>query len=203
MPGKTKPQPKPNGRPVVITEETQEKIIAHLANGGTVTSYCKEHPHIARQTVFNFMLKEAGQTFKENVTRARKHGMHAMAEDCLKIIDDPKEDTMRARNRVELRMKLAAAWNREAFGPKMDSDVTQRLTLGELVEAAIKHAQQQQPMLDVTPAAQLPGAVIDAQAQPDAQPRPAPIAQVRSHLGEQRQPRRPRRAASQGGNEAT
>jgi hypothetical protein len=126
-----------------------------------------------------------------------------MAEECLQIIDNPKEDTMRARNRTELRMKLAAAWNREAFGAKQDLDVTQRLTLGELVEAAIKHAQQQQPMLDVTPAAQLPGAVIDAQAPPDAQPRPAPVARVQSHQGEQRQPRRTRRAASQGENEAT
>ncbi len=114
MPGKTKPQPKPMGRPVVISEDTQQRIIAHIADGGTITSYCEKHKHISRQTVFNFMLKEAGENFKENVSRAREHGMHAMAEDCLKIIDNPKEDTMRARNRVELRMKLAAAWRRQS-----------------------------------------------------------------------------------------
>ena len=80
--------------------------------------------------------------------------MHAMAEECLQIIDDDSIDTMRARNRAELRLKLAAAWNREAFGAKQDIDVHNRLSLGDLVEAAIKHAGQAQ-LIDVTPAAQL------------------------------------------------
>lgn len=193
MPGKTKPQPKPLGRPTVIGPDTQQRIIEHLADGGTITSYCKKHKHIARQTVFNYMLTDAGEIFKENVSRARKNGMHAIAEECLEIIDDDDIDTMRARNRGEMRLKLMAAWNREAFGAKQDIDVTNRLSLGDLVEAAIKHAASAAQLIDITPPAQLASPqetvaapiaqVIDQPAPMDRAPAAAPSRRSRRTAG--------------------
>lgn len=178
------------GRPCTITAEIQAKIIFHLSQGGTVKSFCKTHRHVVYGTVFNFMLTEAGQSFREEVSRAREIGMHAMAEECLTIIDDKNEDTMRARNRVELRMKLAAAWNRKAFGAKQDIDVTSRVTLGELVEAAIKHTQQTQPMLDITPPAALPGAQMPIVAPQERRPDASALVEVPAQQSETRRPRR-------------
>lgn len=161
---KRHPGSKPIGQPTLMTEALQLKILQHVSAGGTVASYCRKHKYPHPDTVFNFMATSNGEKFSDDMIRARERGTHAIAEQCLDIIDDKKEDTMRARNRVDTRLRLAAAWNRKAYGPKQDVDVTNRLTIGELVEASMREAAARK-MLDITPAApaQLaaPSMVID------------------------------------------
>lgn len=143
------------GRPCTVTEELQQLLVDHLEAGGTITDYCQKHKHVSKMTVFNFMARESGEKFREAVHRARENGTHALAEQCIAIVDDPDVDPLRARIRADVRLRLAAQWNRKIYGPKQDIDVTARLSLGDLVDAAIKHAASSPPMLDVTPPAQL------------------------------------------------
>lgn len=169
------------GRPHVITEAVQQRIVEYLTAGGTVESFCKKNKHIVRTTVFNFMASESGAKFRDAVHRAREYGTHAIAENVLTIVDDPDIDPLRARIRADVRLRLIAQWNRKHYGVKQDIDINARLTLGELVEAAMK---ERPAMLDITPAAP------QITAAPAQQPLPA------SAAAPSVQPARARRAAA-------
>ena len=154
MPRKYQRQPnsKPPGQPTVMTEAIQQKIVDHIAGGGTIKSYCKKHKYPNPDTVFNFLASERGEKFSELVSRAREYGTHAIAEQCIKIADDLKIDPLHKRIMVDVRLRLIAQWNRKAYGVKPELNQTQRLTLGELVEAAIEHGKQLDALpRDVTP----------------------------------------------------
>lgn len=164
------------GQPTVMTEELQRKILEHVTSGGTIASYCRENKYPNQDTVFNFMALEAGQNFSEEMLRARERGTHAIAEQCIVISDEKDADAMRAKLRVDTRLKLIGMWNRKTYGQKQDIDVTARLSLGDLVDAAIKHAASSLPMIDVTPAVALPAPQVTIEQ--ESQPAPAPATAV-------------------------
>jgi len=136
-----------------MTEVLQEKILRHIAGGGTITSYCRKHKYPNQDTVFNFLAKESGEKFAEAVARARERGTHAIAEHVLTITDDKTIDPVRAKLMADVRLRLIAQWNRRTYGVKQDLDPANRLTLAELVEAAMRQHMQSQPLLDITPPA--------------------------------------------------
>ncbi len=193
-----RPGSNPIGRPTTVTPAVQDGICDIVAKGGTVREYCNKHKHVGYATVFNYMASESGEKFREAFARAREIGTHAMAEQCVEIADEKGQDQMRARLRVDTRLRLIGQWNRKTYGPKQDIDLTNRVSLGELVEASMRIANERAqlvnvpaPMLDITPANIIrdPNVVIS--------PRADEIATADAELVRAPQrARKPRRAAS-------
>lgn len=184
-----RPGSNPIGQPTVMTPVVQDKILRHVAAGGTIRSYCKKHKYPSQDTVFNFMTLESGEKFSEAMQRAREKGTHSIAEHVLEIADNPLIDPVRAKLMADVRMRLIAQWNRKSYGVRPEDGGGARLTLGELVEASMRlAAAQSAPQLEHTPAQLLditPGASpIDVVV--------APAVEVPSAARE----RKPRRTAS-------
>lgn len=148
------------GQPTVMTEELQADILSHVATGGTIRSYCRKYKHPNQDTVFNFMALEAGEKFSEAMLRAREKGSHAMAEQCIDLADNEKIDPMHKKIMVDVRLRLIGQWNRKHYSTRPGDGDPNKLTLGELVEAAIAHGKQLETqqaakqLIDITPSAE-------------------------------------------------
>lgn len=104
---------------------------------------------------------EAGEAFRTEFTRAREDGAHALVDGTIEIADEKGTknnplDSMRQKLRVDTRQRIAGMWNRKQFGTRPgDTADLNKLTLGELVEAAMAHgralAAQQSAPIDITP----------------------------------------------------
>ena len=155
----------PTGRPTVFTLEILQGLLEWMKSGKTMTSYCKKHG-LATSGLFNYMNKEGGESFKSEFTRAREDGAHALIDETIEIADEKSKDAMRQKLRVDTRMKIAGMWNRKQFGTRPgDADGANKLTLGELVEAAIAHGKQLEAqqaakqLIDITPSAETPASL--------------------------------------------
>lgn len=143
------------GRPTVFTPEKMQQLLEHMRSGKTMTSWCKSH-RFSPSVVFNFMGSEEGESFREKFLRAREEGAYALLDTTVEIADERSQDAMRQKLRVDTRMKIAGMWNRKQFGSRPGDAELNKMTLGELVDAAIAHGKQlaqdaAQPMIDVTP----------------------------------------------------
>ena len=56
--------------------------------------------------------------------RAKADGTHFMADDSIRIADDPTIDPQRARLMVDTRLRLIGKWNSRAYGDKVQAEVT-------------------------------------------------------------------------------
>jgi len=103
------------------------------------------------------MATESGESFRQEFYRAREDGAHVFMDDTIKIADERSQDPQRQKLRVDTRMRIAGFLNRKQYGTRPeDAALNGRLTLGELVEAAVRHGAQlaangAPAMLDVTP----------------------------------------------------
>ena len=124
-----RPSTKPD--PVVVNE-----IIEWIAHGNTLRSYCRQKNKPNWRTIYNWLEKDDGD-FITRFAHARDMGAHAIAEECLEIIDEPaalcgSEGNTRLdpayvqqqKNRVEARLKLLAKWNPKKYGDKVGLDHT-------------------------------------------------------------------------------
>jgi hypothetical protein len=150
-----KGRPKDYTRPTNFSVQQQQEMIDWVSDGKILSQWCREHG-FAIGSVFNFMGTEEGKSFKEKYTHAREHGTHAMAEETIEISDNKKGDVQRDKLRVETRARVIGLWNRKQYGTRPgDAEITPKLGLGELIEAAMAHgaalAREQQMVLDITP----------------------------------------------------
>lgn len=133
---------KPPGRSNTFTAEKMQDLLEHMRSGKTMTSWCKKRK-FTPSVVFNFMNSEGGESFREKFLRAREDGAHALIDDTIDIADQKASDQMRQKLRVDTRHKIAGMWNRKQFGTRPgDGADADRLTLGDLVQAAIEHGKQ-------------------------------------------------------------
>jgi hypothetical protein len=51
--------------------------------------------------------------------RARQHGTHFLAGDCLRISDDPGLEPQDKRVRIDTRLRLIGKWNAKEYGDKI------------------------------------------------------------------------------------
>ena len=106
----------PAGRPSTKTPEVVNEIIERLANGEALARICRDAhmPHFS--TVWRW--EEDDEEFRKLSLRAREHGTHYMADDCLRISDDEDLDPADKRVRIDTRLRLIGKWNRKVYGDK-------------------------------------------------------------------------------------
>jgi len=112
-------------RPTIKTPELIDSICERLAGGEPLKRICEDDGMPSFQTVWRW--ENEDEVFRDLSTRARRHGTHYLADDCLNISDEDVEDTVAiARNklRVDTRLRLIGKWNRRDYGDKQEIDHT-------------------------------------------------------------------------------
>ena len=135
------PQKKKTGRPSKYTPEIAQKMCEMLAEGVPLREICRQDGFPAWQTVYDWMyrddaLGDAGVGLSRAIARAREVGYEALAEECLRIADNPQwgqkqvmtdqgtattvEDMLGHRKlQIETRLKLLAKWNPKKYGDRV------------------------------------------------------------------------------------
>jgi hypothetical protein len=123
------------GRHTEFTLEMGERILEWIADGKTLSDFCRQDNTPAWRTVYHWL--EANSDFQAAYARARDLGADAIAEDALRIADSPLEgktvtkvagvtterieDMLGHRKlQVETRLKLLAKWNPRRYGEKVE-----------------------------------------------------------------------------------
>ncbi len=111
----------------VRTQEIEDAIAEGLTNGKPLRQLCRELS-VSKSAVYDWM--ELDAEFGGRIARARGRGYHEIADSCLEIADDLKEDPASRRVRIDARLKLLAKWDPKGYGEKLEvntkSEVTHR-----------------------------------------------------------------------------
>jgi len=123
------------GRPVSLPDpETVEKVLEHVANGGTLRAFCREKNNPSYSTVYRW-LDKSEDFMKRFVYVSRFLGARAIAEEALALVDtippvigdgdNARMDNAHVnwmRSRADLRLKLLAKWYPQEYGEKVGID---------------------------------------------------------------------------------
>ncbi|WDS36232.1 hypothetical protein [Pseudoxanthomonas sp.] len=147
--------PRP-GRPSVYSDELLERICDELSKGTPLTQICRnlsgDGVALATRTVRDWCgergeddkLTERAAHVSACIARARELGEEALAEECLEIADDSRNDWMeraaekgdevalqfngehvqRSKLRIDTRLKLLAKFNPKRWGDKSAVELT-------------------------------------------------------------------------------
>lgn len=149
------------GRPSKKTKAVIDKILAGLAEGTPLTVICREDGMPDPSTVWDW--QQADQEFSQSIAHARERGEEALAEECLEIADDGRNDFMerlaeggdekaatvmdyssehvqRSKLRIETRLKLLAKFNPKRWGDRVAVDHGLQDNLAEKLKAARERA---------------------------------------------------------------
>jgi hypothetical protein len=124
------------GRPRKITEKVAKAICEHLSDGVPLRAICRMEGMPNWRTVYDWM--EADEAFSARIASARARGHEALAEQCIDIADDERDDWVltrkgvvcddqavaRGRLRVWTRLQLLAKWDPKRYGEKVTQEHT-------------------------------------------------------------------------------
>lgn len=125
------------------TAELADRLVQGISEGIPLRQLCRTNA-ISKSEVYNWIAADA--EFAGRIARAREEGYDAIAEECLDIADDARNDWMervgadgetgaivvntdhiqRSKLRIETRLKLLAKWSKK-YADKIDHTVTGRL----------------------------------------------------------------------------
>ena len=150
---------KKRGRPSKWTQEIEDEICDRLSRGEPLRAICRTEGFPEWTTVYNWI--EGREAFSERVARAREHGVEAIAQDTLAMIDaEPRyvEDSKGGTRidagyvqwlklRTEQRMKLLACWSPNRYGNRVqvagdkDNPLQINIQTAEMFESILKNAE--------------------------------------------------------------
>jgi hypothetical protein len=118
------------GRPSKYTPQIAKEIVERLSQGIPLWEICRDDHMPAWRTIYDWMERDA--ELSAWIARARELGQDAIAEDCLRIIDEEPTKVISEggirydsafvqwqKNRVEQRLKLLAKWNPKRYGDRV------------------------------------------------------------------------------------
>lgn len=119
------------GRPKGISfeDDVVEELLSALANGNPLTRICKDRRMPSVSTVYSWV--ESDSEFSGRFRAARARGVHALAEECLDIADEPTNDPVQVANkrvRIDTRLRLAGKWLSKEYGDKVDVSYNAEVT---------------------------------------------------------------------------
>lgn len=104
-------------RPSIYSAELAEAICEHLAHGVPLATICEMDEMPSFSTVYRW--ERENETFRQLSAQARQVGTHYLADDCIRISDDPDLGPADKRVRVDTRLRLIGKWNAKAYGEKI------------------------------------------------------------------------------------
>lgn len=102
------------GRPSLKSDAIIEAICLRLAQGEPLAQICQDEAMPSFGTVWRW--ENEDEVFRELSARARETGTHFMADDCIRIADDPVLEPNDKRIRIDTRMRLIGKWNAKKYG---------------------------------------------------------------------------------------
>ncbi|MDP1873650.1 hypothetical protein [Phenylobacterium sp.] len=111
------------------TARFEDDIVVELLKrteaGEPLLRICSDPKMPARRSVYDWI--ENDPEFSSQFHDARKRGIHALAEQCLDIADEPSKDAVAAtdkRIRIDTRLRLAGKWLPSIYGDKVLNEHT-------------------------------------------------------------------------------
>lgn len=137
----TTPTPKRSrGALSTFTQEKADEVVKRVSNGEPLAPVLREM-QIGVTTWYDWV--NARPELAEAIARARLLGFDVIAEECLEIADDARNDWMerrgedgdagyvlngehvqRSKLRIETRLKLLAKWDPKRYGDRVTTDLT-------------------------------------------------------------------------------
>jgi len=111
------------GTPPKYDEAIADEICERLSMGQTLSSICNLEGMPNYSTVWRWEC--SNEDFRNKSHLARKIGTHAIADDCIRIADDPMLDAQEKRVRIDTRIRLLGKWNARQYGDKIEIESTQ------------------------------------------------------------------------------
>ncbi len=118
------------GRPSTFTSERFDEIIERLSAGEPLAAICRDDHMPGLTTVYDWMRKDESGALSERFARAREAGFDMIAQDTLRIADEPPPITehgstdggavQHAKLRIETRLKLLAKWDPKRYGDRLE-----------------------------------------------------------------------------------
>lgn len=109
-------------RPSKRSPELEEELFRRLSQGEPMAKICADEHMPDFSTVWRW--EEQDDEFRKLSARARDLGTHFMADDCIRIADDPTIDTADKRVRIDTRLRLIGKWNAKNYGDKTTTELT-------------------------------------------------------------------------------
>lgn len=108
-------------RTSTFEDDVVTELLDRTEKGEPLTAICADKHMPARKTVYLWM--EDDQRFATQLREARARGVHALAEECLAIADEPAKDAVEVahkRVRIDTRLRLAGKWLPAIYGERVD-----------------------------------------------------------------------------------
>ena len=107
------------------------ELLERTSKGEQLTKLCADPKMPARSTVYSWI--ESDAEFAGRFHAARARGVHALAEQCIDIADEPvdKDDSVAVANkrvRIDTRLRLAGKWLAKEYGDKLDVNYNAEVT---------------------------------------------------------------------------
>ena len=116
------------GRPTIYNEMIAAEIVERLQNGELIANICEDKHLPAYSTIRDW--QRCSPEFASLIAQARQGQATVLAHEAVNIIDKCGDDSMpqvqKADKRAAIRMKLAACYDRETYGDKVQQDVNVR-----------------------------------------------------------------------------
>jgi hypothetical protein len=113
------------GRPTDYNEMIAAEIIERTGNGELLTHICRE-PHLPSFTTLCDWRRRRPE-FAQLIADARTDQATVLASNAVQILDDAPTESMpqvqKADKQAQIRMKLAACYDRETYGDKVQQDI--------------------------------------------------------------------------------
>lgn len=120
-----------------FAEDIVEELLERTSKGEQLTGLCTDPRMPKRSTVYRWL--DGDEEFAGRFRAARARGVHALAEECLVIADEPAFDAVVVANkrvRIDTRLRLAGKWLSSEYGDKLavsnETTVTHRHELAAL-----------------------------------------------------------------------
>lgn len=125
-----------------------DRLTEWLSEGKTLRDFSRQDGNPCKSLIYR-MIESSDDDTRGRIARAREEGEDAIAQECLEIADDARNDWMetkqgkaldaehvqRSKLRIETRLKLLAKWNPKKYGEKVDMNLGGQA--GNPIQAAV------------------------------------------------------------------
>ncbi|HEX8415238.1 MAG TPA: hypothetical protein VF637_15350 [Sphingomicrobium sp.] len=112
-----------------FADDMVEELLLRTERGEPLTRICTDSNMPSRASVYSWI--ESDEQFAGRFRAARARGVHALAEECLTIADEPTNDPVQVANkrvRIDTRLRLAGKWLPKEYGDKLDVNYNAEVT---------------------------------------------------------------------------
>ena len=114
-------RPRGRGRPSIYSADIANAICERLMRGQTMLSISEDSTMPGLSTMCRWLVENP--EFRELRTNARESGTDVLADECIRIADDPNISPNDKKVRIDTRLRLIGKWNAKRYGDRIAHEV--------------------------------------------------------------------------------